>query len=242
MELIMENKLREYLDSIFGPYSGHKQIKEIKEELYTDLSEKLEELRKNGFDEEKAYNLTVESIGNINELIEEITSKSRDLQMKIGFDFSLSDLKESDFNNINAIQGKFDYSNLVKSDFSESNLTGSSFKCSNLEKCNFDKTDLSNVNFNKSNLRGSTFENTKIIDTVFGYSDLSGITFQNMTINGANFNYAGLYNSKFINCTFYNVSFRTDLKKTLFKGCIMDKITFAMLKGYKAILEDITFI
>ncbi len=238
----MENKLKDYLDSIFGPYSENQQVKEIKEELYTDLSEKLEELRKNGFDEEKAFNLAVKSIGDINELIEEITSKSRDLQMKIGMDLTYLNLKESDFKKIEAIQGKFDYSNLVKSDFSESNLTRSSFKCSNLEKCNFDNSNLSEANFHKSNLKGSTFEGSKIENTVFYYSELGNITFKDMLIIGANFKYSGLTNTNFINCTLINVSFKAELNKTFFKNCKMDKMTYAIIKGFRANIEDVIFI
>ncbi|WP_271808794.1 permease prefix domain 1-containing protein [Clostridium beijerinckii] len=71
----MSEKLRKHLDYIFTPYNDLMAVKEIKEELFIDLQEKLNDLKNNGYDEDEAYNKTIESIGEVSEIVESITSK-----------------------------------------------------------------------------------------------------------------------------------------------------------------------
>lgn len=236
----MNERLRRYLDSVFSPYEDLKQIQELKEELLYDLQEKLSDLKKEGYDDEAAYLLTIESIGEISELIESINSQTVQLQQKVGMDFSKSNLENSDFKSTSVHDGQFNYSNLKGSDFSYSDLTNSSFKCSSLDQVNFTGANLSGAQIVKSSARKAIFTDCIFENTSFKSSDFSGVSFDNLTFNGVVFDYAGLRKTSFRNAVFNNVSFKTDVKKTIFDGATMDKLTYALLKSYKADLSNVT--
>lgn len=238
----MNDKLKTYLDDVFSRYEDLKQIRDLKEELSHDLQERLDDLKKEGFSDDAAFQRTIASIGEIGELIETITAKTRELQQIVGMDFSKSNLQNSDLKSVSAREGKFNYSNLQGSDFSLSDLTGSSFKCSNLDKANFDGANLSGAKFVKSNLKGANFNGCNFDNTEFNWSELSGVCFDNQTFNGTNFDYSGLKKTSFRNAVFNNVSFRTEVKKAIFDGATMDKSTYALLKGFKANLNNVTVV
>lgn len=235
----MEDKLKLHLDKIFGPYADLTNVKELKEELFSDLQEKMNDLISQGENEKSAFEKTINSIGDVTELIDEIFDNTRKLQMKVGMDFSRSPLVNSDLSKTSIIEGKFNYSDLRGSNFSKTVLKGSQFKCSDLTGCNFDDADLTEVIFNKSDLSKSTFKNAKLEKTKFNLSDLRGVFFDGLKITGANFDYAGLRDTSFKNCILINVSFKTDVKKTDFEGASMDKLTYALLKGYNAKLNKV---
>ncbi len=236
----MSDKLRSHLDKIFGPYAGLDNIKELKEELYRDFLEKMNDLIKQGDDVESALDKTINSIGDISELVGEVCDNTRNLQMHTGIDLSMSPLKNSDMKNVKVIEGKFNYTDLAGSDFNGSILRGCVFKCANLTDCSFDGADLTDTEFNKSDLRRSRFENAKIGNTSFNLSDLKDASFEGLKIMNANFDYAGLKKTNFKNTILINVSFKTDVKKTVFDGAMMDKLTYAMLKGFGADLSKVT--
>jgi len=71
---------------------------------------------------------------------------------------------------------------------------------------------------------------------------LRGVSFEGLKITGANFDYAGLKGTSFKNAILINVSFKTDVKKTDFDGAKMDKLTYAVLKGYNANLSNVTIL
>lgn len=238
----MSDKLRKYLDGVFSPYEDLKAVQELKEELFSDLKEKVDDLKNEGYDDDTAYNMAISSIGEVSEIIESITAKTRELQQIVGMDFSKSNLENSDFKGVKVHDGKFNYSNLQGSDFSNSDLSNSSFKCSNLDNVKFDGVNLSGAKIEKSNLKGASFKGAILDGTNFRYSDLAGLSFDNQKLNGTIFDYAGLKGTSFRNAVLRNVSFKTDVKKAIFHGATMDKLTYAILKGYKANLENVTVI
>lgn len=66
----MDNtRLKNHLDTIFGQAGIQPQIKEIKDEMLINLTEKYNDLIAQGQTEEAAYSLVVASIGDINEII-----------------------------------------------------------------------------------------------------------------------------------------------------------------------------
>lgn len=238
----MTDKLKRHLDSVFAQYGELKQFQELKDELHVDLKERLNDLKLEGYDEETAFARTIDSIGDISELIETIQAKTRELQQRVGMDLSKSNLRESDFRAIQMQQGKFNYSDLQASDFRDSNLTDSIFKCSNLDKSLFDRTNLTGVEFNKSSLKGTSFQDAVLSRTVFKSSELGGVSFDQLTLENTVFDYCGLRGTTFRNTVLRNVSFKTDVKKTVFDGATMDKVTYAILKGYKANLANVTVV
>ena len=75
----MNKKLNKYLDGVFSPYEDLHSVKELKEELSNDLQEKLSDLKNQGYDDEAAYNITIDSLGDISEIIESISTKTKEL-------------------------------------------------------------------------------------------------------------------------------------------------------------------
>jgi BTB/POZ domain-containing protein KCTD9 len=81
--------------------------------LFNDLQEKLIDLKNQGYDDEAAYSMTISSIGDVSEIIDSITTKTRELQQKVQMDFSMIMLENSDFKNVKVHDGKFNYSALI---------------------------------------------------------------------------------------------------------------------------------
>ncbi len=258
----MNKKLEEYIDKQFELYNDLKIVRELKEELLNDLQEKYDDLKNAGHDDETAYQMTIQSLGDISEILDSINVKTRELQQRVGVDFSKSNLKVSDFAGVQLKKGKFDFSNLKHSDFSNADLIDSSFKCcdligsnfnnanltgskfnaSNLERAVFDYANLTNTKFKKSSFKRVTFKDNIFNGTDFGMSDLSGVCFDYQTFENVSFDYSGLNGTSFKHTTMHNVSFKTDVKKANFEGAFMDKLTYALLKGYKANLDSVNLI
>lgn len=238
----MNEKLMKYLEGVFSPYEDLHGVEELKEELFNDLHEKLMDLKNQGYDDESAYRMTIESIGDISEIIESITEKTRELKQTMLTDFSKTNLENSDFKGVKVHDGKFNYSALKGSDFSNSDLRNSSFKASDLSQVIFDGADLTGAKIIKSSLRGASFKSCVLDHMDFGYSDLSGICFDNESFTGTIFNNSALKGTSFKNAVFKNVSFKTKVKDTIFDGATMDKLTYAVLKGTKADLTNVTVI
>ena len=123
----MNKKLIKYLEGVFSPYEDLHSVKELKEELSNNLQEKLSDLKNQGYDDEAAYYMTIDSIGDISEIIESISAKTREPQQMVRTDFSNINLQNSDFKGVIVHDGKFNSSALKGSDFSGSDLTNSSF-------------------------------------------------------------------------------------------------------------------
>jgi len=261
----MQEKLMKYLDGVFAPYKDLYAVKELKEELYVDLQERLNDFRNQGYDDETAYSMTINSIGDIEEIIEiiidktsevrpsekksdkgtimeSITDKIRGLRQTAKRDLSMSNLQDSDLKGVKVQDGKFNCSALKGSDFSGSDLTNSSFKYSDLRNAIFDGADLTGAKIIASALKDASFKNCVLNNTVFNSSDLSGVCFDNQTLIGTVFKNAGLAGTSFKNAVLRDVTFKTDVKKAIFDGATMDKLTYAVLKGNNANLTDVTVI
>ncbi|NLO47888.1 MAG: hypothetical protein GX111_06175 [Clostridiales bacterium] len=68
----MIDRLRAYIDELFAEAPATKKTVEVKEEILQNLSDKYNDLIAEGKSEEAAYNISVASIGDISELIEEL--------------------------------------------------------------------------------------------------------------------------------------------------------------------------
>ncbi len=236
----MNERLKQYLDTVFAPYEESRAIREIKDELYTDLQEKLADLRKEGYDEEAAFKKAVESVGEISEIMESIQAKTRELQQRVGIDFSMLDGNRVDFHDIKAVDGKFNYSDLEGANFTNAVLTGSSFKCSDLEKSIFDGADLTNVKFNKSGLEKASLKGVVMTNTELHMCNLGKANLDGAKINGATFKYSDIKEATFNGATLINVSFKLDAKKAIFDGAMMDRVTYVMLASCGAKLDKVT--
>ncbi|MDQ6423403.1 pentapeptide repeat-containing protein [Paenibacillus sp. LHD-117] len=288
----MNQKLTNYLNGVFAPYDGVKSVTELKADLLSDLQERFRELKAEGKDDETAFEMTIDSIGDIEQTVLEVANLSRSLERQVVTNFNASNLADSDFASVTAHKGKFSGSALKGSDFSNADLTGSTFAGSdvrgtnfdgaNLTDCNFSALDLSDTSFNKSillrtnysscgldrakflnvkltdvklsttDLRKATFANCIFDGVEFKYSDLTGLCLDGQTFIGVKFEKAGLNEVTFRGATLKNVSFHPGftltkkyfraIKTINFDGAMMDKLTYAALKGMDANLSKVTVV
>ncbi len=284
----MNEQLTNYVNGVFAPYEGVKSVAELKADLLSDLQERFRELKAEGKDDETALTMTIESIGDIEQTVQEVANLSRALERQVAINLSGSNLAKSDFAGVVAHQGKFQGSMLRGSDFSGADLTGSSFRSSdvreanfagaNLTDCDFSTLDLTDANFreaillrtnfSKSGLGGAKFIGVKLTDVKFNYTDLRKTIFENCTFFGVDFHYSDLSGQRldgqtfigvmfdlpalkgvsFQGATLRNVTFRQtgiwSLKRAIqslnLDGALMDKLTYAALKGIGADVSKVT--
>ncbi|MFN8469824.1 MAG: permease prefix domain 1-containing protein, partial [Caldilineaceae bacterium] len=93
----MDERLNQYLNGVFAPYDGVKSVAELKADLLADLQERFRELKAEGKDDETAFALTIESIGDIEQTVQEVANVSRTLERQVLTNFSGSNLSQTDF-------------------------------------------------------------------------------------------------------------------------------------------------
>ncbi len=277
----MNEKLNQYLNGVFAPYDGVKSVAELKADLLSDLQERFRELKAEGKDEETAFKLCVDSIGDIEQTVQEVANLSRSLERQVRINLTAIDLQMGDLAGVTAHNSKFEASALRGANFAGSDLTGSSFKSSDAREANFDGANLTDcsfsandltgakfnksilvrTNFNTSGLDGTHFRDVKLIDVKLTKTDLRKTVFENCVYTGVDFNYCDLRGVrfdgqiftgvKFDKCAMNDVSFRgatlknvsftvpfsltnssyLAMKTICFDGAMMDKLTYAALKG-----------
>src|SRR5215207_4898951 len=107
---VMNEKLNQYLNGVFAPYDGVKSVDELKADLLSDLQERFRELKAEGKDDETAFQMTIDSIGDIEQTVREAAGLSRSLERQLLINFSASNLPKSDFAGVTAHKGKFEAS------------------------------------------------------------------------------------------------------------------------------------
>jgi uncharacterized protein YjbI with pentapeptide repeats len=233
----MSDKLDEYVDGVFAPYEGARSITELKADLLADLRERFRELRADGKDDDTALELTIDSIGDIEQTVREVSNLSRTLQRQVATRFDASDLRASDFAGVAVRDGKFESSALRGSDFSRADLTGSSFRHSDLAESNFDGADLTDVNMSVLELARSSFHRSVLVRTDFSMSGLTGVRFADAALTDVAFRKTDLRRTVFDGCTFTGVDFSySDLR-----GLDLDGATLTSVKFDRAALGGVTF-
>src|SRR5215470_16078082 len=146
----MNEQLTNYVNGVFAPYEGVKSVAELEAELLSDLQERFRELKAEGKDDETAFTMTIESIGDIEQTVREVANLSHALERQVLINFYGSNLPQSDFAGVIAHQRKFKGSALRGSDFSGADLTGSSFYGSDVREAIFDGTNLTGCTLSAS--------------------------------------------------------------------------------------------
>jgi uncharacterized protein YjbI with pentapeptide repeats len=234
---IMNEKLTNYLNGVFAPYDGVKSVVELKADLLSDLQEKYRELKAGGKDDETAFEMTIDSIGDIEQTVQEVANLSHSLERQVLINFSASNLPKSDFAGVKAHKGKFDASMLRGSDFSGTDLTGSSFKASDVREVNFDRANLTDCNLYAADFSGASFNKTILIRTHISASGLDGAKFTDVKLTDVNLTRTDLRKTIFENCIFNGVEFKySDLR-----GVCFDGQTFIGVKFDKSTLNEASF-
>src|SRR5215211_274443 len=121
-QITMNEKLVKYLDGVISQYEDGTAIRELKEELKINLHERWNDLKGQGYDDETAYKMTIDSIGDISEAIQSIAGKTKELKQMVNKNLTLMHLEDSDLQGVSIHDGKFNYSALRGADFSNSDL------------------------------------------------------------------------------------------------------------------------
>jgi uncharacterized protein YjbI with pentapeptide repeats len=233
----MNEKLNQYLNGVFAPYDGLKSVAELKSDLLSDLQERFRELKAEGKDDETAFEMTIDSIGDIEQTVQEVANLSRSLERQLLTNFSASDLAGSDFAGVTAHNGKFDASALRGSNFSGADLTGSSFKASDMVEAVFDGANLTDCHFYTSDLTNASFKKAILVRTEFSTSELNGAKFTDVNLVDVKLTMLELGKTVFENSTFSGV----DCKLCDLRGLCLDGLTFIGVKFGDAALNEITF-
>ena len=233
----MNEKLNQYLNSVFTPYDGVKSVAELKAELLSDLQDRFHELKTEGKDDETAFQTTIDSIGDIEQTVREAAGISRSLERQLLINFSASNLPNSDFAGVTAHKGKFESSMLRGSDFSGADMTGSSFKTSDVREANFDGANLTDCKFTTLDLKGASFNKTILIHTEFSLSEPSQAKFIKVKLTDVKLTLTDLRKTVFENCIFDGV----DFDKADLRGLHLDGQTFIGVKFDNSALNDVTF-
>src|SRR5579884_2754817 len=159
----MSEQLTNYVNGVFAPYEGVKSVDELKADLLSDLQERFRELKAEGKDDETALNMTIESIGDIEQTVLEVANLSHALERQVVTNLSGSNVPESDFAGVTAHKGKFHGSALRGSDFAGADLTGSSFSGSDVREANFDRANLTDCTFSAVDLTGASFRESILV-------------------------------------------------------------------------------
>src|SRR5512143_403421 len=155
----MNERLNQYLNGVFAPYDGVKNVADLKADLLSDLQERFRELKAEGKDDETAFEMTIDSIGDIEQTVQEVANLSHSLERQVLTNFSASNLPESDFAGVTVHKGKYDASALRGSNFAGADLTGSSFYASDVREAIFDETNLTDCTLSTSDLTDASFNN-----------------------------------------------------------------------------------
>ena len=233
----MNEKLTNYLNGVFAPYAGVKSVAELKADLLSDLQERFNELKAEGKDDDTAFEMTIDSIGDIEQTVQEVANLSRSLERQVLTNFSGSNLPKSDFASVTAHKGKFEGSALRGSDFSGADLTGSSFKASDVREANFNGANLTDCNFSELDLAGASFNETILVRTEFSQSDLTRAKFTDIKLIDVKLSMTDLRKTIFENCIFNGV----DFKQCDLRGMCLDGLTFIGVKFGDAALNEVTF-
>ena len=234
----MNEKLNQYLDGVFAPYDGVKSVAELKADLLSDLQERFRELKAEGKDDDTAFEMTVDSIGDIEQTVREVAGMSRALERQLLINFSASNLPKSDFAGVTAQKAKFEASDLRGTDFSGADLTGSSFYSSVVREANFDRTNLTDCSLSTSDLADASFRNSILVRTNFNMSDLTGAKLIGIKLTDVKLGYLDLRNTVIEDCVFNGVDFKyCDLR-----GMRFDGQTFIGVKFDDTSLNDASFV
>src|SRR5258706_5605094 len=120
----MNEKINQYLNGVFAPYDGVKSVAELKADLLSDLQERFRELKAEGKDDETAFEMTIDSIGDIEQTVQEVANLSRSLERQVLANFSAIHLPESGFAGGNVHKCIHETSTLLGSNYARADLYG----------------------------------------------------------------------------------------------------------------------
>jgi uncharacterized protein YjbI with pentapeptide repeats len=244
----MEEKLRQFLDKTFAPYGNFPSRVDVTKELLANLLEKYQNLKEDGMSDEQAYQTTVDSFGDVEEIMEQLPHGKKQQEAAPEPGLSLRQTLKKTFRQAKAMMGisKFGAVALQQADLSDSNLAGENFSYSALTETVFDRSDLRKATFSAAALTGASFAGANVSGATFAASalqnatfigaDLTGTKFQASALKGATFKDTTLVNTDFHYSDLGGVSFDGKLDGVMFNGASLKETSFQ-----NATLREVSF-
>jgi uncharacterized protein YjbI with pentapeptide repeats len=169
-----------------------------------------------------------------------------------GSSFKSSDVREDNFDGANLTDCKFYALDLADASFNKTILVRTEFSTVGLDEAKFIDVKLTDVKLIVSDLRKTIFERCIFNGVDFKLSDLRGLCLDGQIFIGVKFDGTALNEVTFKGATLKNVLFRSPyaltnkyyraLKTICFDEAMMDKLTYAVLKGLGVDLSKVTLI
>lgn len=253
----MNDKLSQFLDEAFKPYGDFPARNDIKQELLANLAEKFNDLKTEGKSDEEAYNLTVESFGDVSEIMENIEHDADDKAkrqfgetlvedskniFKTGDNrFIASDLHDSDLAGTSLVSGNFSMSDLHGTNFDEVDAHDARFKAADLHSASFVGAKLTGAHFQGSDLSRSNLSRADLTNASFGGCAFKDAKFEGAILDGTSFKMCDLSKTVFDNQTLRGTSFdKTSINGSSFKNAILENVTFHHSEAKKAVFDGAT--
>jgi BTB/POZ domain-containing protein KCTD9 len=245
----MENKLKQFLDNAFEPYGNFPSRTDVIKELITNLTEKYQDLKQQGYSDEEAYQATINSFGNVEEIMEQLPHSPKVAAPKQENNSGLFTTLKAALKQAKASMGmsKFAAIDLKQADLSDSNLAEGNFSYSSLLETKFNRSIVTDAMFMAAALKGSSFENSNLTNSIFGASDLQEVNFNGANLTNTKFRASALQSATFENSTLVNTTFITsDLSTLSFNNLELNGVIFnaSSLKGTtfkNATLRNVSF-
>jgi uncharacterized protein YjbI with pentapeptide repeats len=241
----MEKKLQEFLDEAFAPYGEFPARADVTQELLANMLEKFNDLKKQGKSDDEAYQMTIDSFGDVSEIMEQVphTAEPAHEDLKSLRKTIIDSVKEA----VAGTGAAPKASDLRQADLTDTDLAGKDFSASALMETSFDRSDLQGAKFKGAALKGASFIEANLKGATFGGSDLQGANFDKADLTNATFNGSSLKGATFADATFVNTELRgSDLSGVSFDGLTLTGVAFnsSSLKNTsfkKTVLRNVSF-
>ncbi|HUC21053.1 MAG TPA: pentapeptide repeat-containing protein, partial [Candidatus Polarisedimenticolaceae bacterium] len=209
----MNKRLQKFLDAAFMPYGEFPARSDVTQELLINLQEKFEDLKKQGKGDEEAYQATIDSFGDVGEIMEQLPHG------KVGAPTgqSLREALKENLRGMKNSRSKFAHIVLTGADLSDSDLSGADFSGSALKGASFGRSDLSGAKFRGVTLKGASFADARLPGATFVGSDLQDASFDGASLSGTKFHGSALKGATFAKAV---------LGTTSFSGCDLTGVSF----------------
>jgi uncharacterized protein YjbI with pentapeptide repeats len=187
----MEQRLHSFLQEAFTPYGEFPARNDVMRELETNLQEKYADYKQQGLSDEEAYDRTIESFGDVSEIMEQVphkaatgsTSRKDTGDDGRGFHKMFRDVMKQ----AKKSRSKFSSSVLNGADLSDTALVEADFSFSSMTGAMFDGSNLMRAKFRASALREASFAGADLTEATFAGSDLTRANFNNANLTNASF-------------------------------------------------------
>jgi BTB/POZ domain-containing protein KCTD9 len=243
----MEKKLQKFLDEAFTPYGDFPARADVTQELLANLLEKFNDLKKQGKSDGAAYQMTVDSFGDVSEIMEQVP---HDAAKSAYDDKGESSLYKTIVEGIKEAAGSKPTpkaSVLTQADLTDTDLAGKDFSMSALVEASFDRADLRGAKFKAAALSAASFVEANLRNAVFSSSDLQNVNFNKADLTDAKLNASALKGATFVDTKLVNTEFsKSDLSGISFDGLILAGVIFNSSSLKKAsfsgaVLRNVSF-